>query len=98
MSLFCHLSGNDFASEKLLRRHVQRIHDKSVFKCEEYEPTGQKRILILAKADDIPENIFNIEILLSSLNLLEVCHDFQMVCDLKLTNMTQIHQKKSLIV
>ena len=51
-----------------------------------FKPTGQNRVLILAKADEVPENRHNIEIILSSLNLPDVANDFQLVCDLKLTN------------
>ena len=52
----------------------------------EFKPTGQRRVLILAKADEVPENRHNIEIILTALNLPDVANEFQLVCDLKLTN------------
>lgn len=52
----------------------------------DFKPTGSKRVLVLAKADSIPENRYNIEVLWNSLNLNDVQLDFQLVCDLKLTN------------
>jgi len=43
---------------------------------ENYKPTGQKRVQVIAKADGVQENRHNIEIMLNSLKLLEVSHDF----------------------
>ena len=52
----------------------------------DFKVTGSKRVLVLAKADSIPENRYNIEVLWNSLNLNDVQLDFQLVCDSKLTN------------
>ena len=53
---------------------------------KDFKPTGQKRVLTIAKADGVPEIRANVEILLDSLNLPELTEDFQLVCDLKLAN------------
>ena len=42
----------------------------------DFKPTGSKRVLVLAKADSIPENRYNIESLWNSLNLNDVQLDF----------------------
>ena len=42
-------------------------------------------MLLLAKVDGVPENRQNVEQLLNSLNLPDLEHNFQVVCDLKLT-------------
>ena len=42
----------------------------------DFKVTGSKRVLVLAKADSIPENRYNIEVLWNSLNLNDVQLDF----------------------
>ena len=54
---------------------------------EDYKPTGQKRVQVAAKVDEVPETRHNVEILLGSLNLPDLEEDFQLVCDLKLCNL-----------
>lgn len=48
--------------------------------------TSRKRVLVLAKADGIPETRHNVEIMLNAMNLHELEDDFQIVCDLKMLN------------
>ena len=48
--------------------------------------TSSKRVLILAKADGVPETRHNVEIMLNAINLHEIENDFQVVCDLKMLN------------
>ena len=52
---------------------------------KDFKATGQRRVLCLAKVDNIPENRENVEIILNSLELPNLPIDFQMVVDLKLT-------------
>ena len=52
----------------------------------QYKPTGQKRVMVVAKADEVPETRENVEILLNSLNFPELSKECQVVCDLKLCN------------
>ena len=51
-----------------------------------YNPGGNKRVLMLAKADGVPETYHNVKILLDSLDLPSLSKDFQTVCDLKMIN------------
>ena len=45
--------------------------------------TGSKRVMIVARVDDVPESYHNLKVVLNSLNLSEVHKDFRIVCDLK---------------
>jgi hypothetical protein len=63
----------------------ETAHDDDDTK-DDYKPTGQKRVLTVAKVDGVPETRHNMEIILTSLNLPDLGQDFQMVCDLKLCN------------
>ena len=45
-------------------------------------------LLLLAKADGVPETYHNIKILLDSLDLPSLSEDFQIVCDLKIINIS----------
>ena len=47
----------------------------------------EKRVMAVAKADEVPETRDNVEILLNSLNLPELSKECQVVCDLKLCNL-----------
>ena len=42
-----------------------------------YKNTGQNRVLLLAKADDVPESRENYDILLNSLDLHNVSNEFE---------------------
>ena len=46
---------------------VEADEELQVESLSKYKNTGQKRVLLLAKADDIPENRDNYDILLNSL-------------------------------
>ena len=48
--------------------------------------TTAKQVLVLSKADGVPETCHNVEIMLSSLKLHELDDDFHIVCDLKMLN------------
>ena len=52
----------------------------------DFNPGGSKRVLMLAKADGVPETYHNVKILLDSLDLPSLSKDFQIVCDLKMIN------------
>ena len=54
----------------------EELHVESLSK---YKNTGQKRVLLLAKADDIPENRENYDILLNSLDLHNVNDNFPLI-------------------
>ena len=51
-----------------------------------FKATGQQRVFVLAEASGVPENRTNVEILLNSLNLPLLSQDYQLVMDLKMTN------------
>ena len=65
---------------------VEADEELEVESLSKYKNTGQKRVLLLAKADDIPENRENYDILLNSLDLHNVNDNFQVVSDFKLIN------------
>ena len=54
----------------------------------DFNNRGSKRVLLLAKADGVPETYHNIKILLDSLDLPSLSEDFQIVCDLKIINIS----------
>ena len=53
---------------------------------ENLKGTSSKRVLVLAKADGVPETRHNVEIMLNAIRLHEIEDDFQVVCDLKMLN------------
>ena len=59
--------------------HTEKVNDQ-------IPGTSCKRVLILAKADGVPETRANVEIILNTMNLCELQDDFQVVCDLKMLN------------
>ena len=59
--------------------HTEKVDDQ-------ISGTSCKRVLILAKADGVPETRANVEIILNTMNLCELQDDFQVVCDLKMLN------------
>ena len=48
--------------------------------------TSAKRVLVLSKADGVPETRHNVELMLRAMKLHELDDDFQIVCDLKMLN------------
>ena len=80
-NILCSVCGLGFDSQIKLSQHF-KTHDKRKLTCPtcgtsvtgnqalpEYKVTGQKGVLIIAKADGIIESRTNLEILLGSLNL-----------------------------
>ena len=63
-------------------------HDEAISEkvSENLKGTSSKRVLILAKADGVPETRHNVEIMLNAIRLHEIEDDFQVVCDLKMLN------------
>ena len=59
-------------------------HDEAI--SEKVSGTSSKRVLVLAKADGVPETCHNVEIMLNAIRLHEIEEDFQVVCDLKMLN------------
>ena len=59
-------------------------HDEAI--SEKVSGTSSKRVLVLAKADGVPETRHNVEIMLNAIRLHEIEEDFQVVCDLKMLN------------
>jgi hypothetical protein len=53
---------------------------------DDYKSTGQKRVLVLAKVDGVPETRENVEKIIDSLDLPSLTDDFQLVVDLSLAN------------
>ena len=68
----------EFADFKL------KENDENVL--SKFKATGQQRVFVLAEASGVPENRTNVEILLNSINLPLLSQDYQLVMDLKMTN------------
>ena len=68
----------EFADFKL------KENDENVL--SKFKAKGQQRVFVLAEASGVPENRTNVEILLNSLNLPLLSQDYQLVMDLKMTN------------
>ena len=68
--------------------HTEKVNDQ-------IPGTSGKRVLILAKADGVPETRENVEIILNAMNLCELQDDFQVVCDLKMLNICMGIQSSS---
>ena len=51
---------------------------------DRFKSSGSHKVCIVARVDSVPENHFNLKVLLNSLNLHELSKDFIFSCDLKL--------------
>ena len=56
---------------------VEADEEIEVQSLSKYKNTGQNRVLLLAKADDVPESSENYDILLNSLHLHNVSNEFE---------------------
>ena len=68
----------------IITEEGENPHDEEVL--ARFKATGQKHVFILAQADSVHECRENVEILLESLNLPLLTQDYQLVMDMKMTN------------
>ena len=60
----------------------ERLKEKEMK--DRFKSSGSHKVCIVARVDSVPENHFNLKVLLNSQHLHELSKDFRISCDLKL--------------